>query len=284
VARFTLWVVQQNPQDVAPRCFFEFAEGVAYSLRQLGHEVAFVQGASPYSYALPDSRAIVFNGHCLPAIPLAPDTIIYNAEQVQVDAWKAANYAGLLRRHAVWDYSTENIGRLAQLGVTRVTHCPVGYYPGLTDIKPAPQEDLDVLFIGWMNERRTKIVNDLARRGVKVRALTGVYGEERNAWLARAKIVLNIHFYEKPVFEIFRVSHLLANKKCVVSEDSGCDAGLEAFAAQATTLVPYDKIPAAVATLLLDKDKRREQAARGFEAFSKLDQVAIVKAALEASP
>jgi hypothetical protein len=283
VARYTVWIVQPQ-QDPGFRCFYEVAEGVAYSLRQLGHEVAFVKGTSPYSYALPDSRAILFNGNSLPPAPLAPDTIIYNAEQVQVDAWKTSNYVALMQRHTVWDYSDENIGRLAQLGVTRVVSCPVGYYPGLTDIKPAPQEDLDVLFIGWMNERRTKVVNDLARMGVKVRALTGVYGEERNAWLARAKIVLNIHFYEKPVFEIFRVSHLLANKKCVVSEGSGCDAGLEAFAEQATALVPYDKIPSAVVALLGDEKKRREQAARGFETFSKLDQVATVKTALEASP
>jgi len=282
VARFTVWIVQPQ-QDPGFRCFYEVAEGVAYSLRKLGHEVAFAQGATPYSYALPDSRVILFNGNSLSPVPLAPDTIIYNAEQVQVDAWKIANYAGLLRRHTVWDYSEENIGRLAQLGVTRAVHCPVGYYPGLTDIKPAPQEDLDVLFIGWMNDRRTKVMNDLVRRGFRVRALMGVYGEERNAWLARAKIVLNIHFYEKPVFEIFRVSHLLANKKCVVSEGSGCDAGLEAFAEQATALVPYDKIPDAIATLLGDENKRREQAARGFEVFSKLDQVAMVKAALEAS-
>jgi hypothetical protein len=280
MAQFTLWVVQPHPQDQGYKCFFEFAEGVAYSLRQLGHEVEFSAGVSPYQSTKPRGRVILFNGHCLPPVPLAEDTIIYNAEQVQVDAWQASNYAGLMRRHIVWDYSLENMARLAKLGVPRAVHCPVGHYPGLANIPPV-QEDLDVLFVGWMNDRRMQVLNEITRTGAKVRALNNVYGNERNAWIARAKIILNVHFYEKPVFEIFRVSHLLANKKCVVSEGSGQDGELEAFAEQATALVPYDKIPDAVVMLLKDDAKRREQAERGHALFTQLDQVEIVRRALE---
>ena len=37
-------------------------------------------------------------------------------------------------------------------------------------------------------------------------------------WIARSKIVLNLHQYDAQVFEIVRVSYLLANRRAVVSE------------------------------------------------------------------
>lgn len=48
-----------------------------------------------------------------------------------------------------------------------------------------------------------------------------VMGDERDQYIARAKVVLNMHrFQETKVFEIARVSYLLANRKAVVSEIS----------------------------------------------------------------
>ena len=44
------------------------------------------------------------------------------------------------------------------------------------------------------------------------------YGGKRDALIARAKVVLNIHYYAAQVFEIVRVSYLLANSKAVVTE------------------------------------------------------------------
>jgi hypothetical protein len=42
----------------------------------------------------------------------------------------------------------------------------------------------------------------------------------------RSKIILNIHYYEAAIFEIFRCSYLMANRKCIVSE-VGNDKDLE---------------------------------------------------------
>jgi hypothetical protein len=64
-------------------------------------------------------------------------------------------------------------------------------------------------------------------RGLRVESAFGCYGEERDALIARARIVLNVHYYESKVFEVVRVSYLLANRKCVLSE-SGSDIDLEA--------------------------------------------------------
>ena len=52
----------------------------------------------------------------------------------------------------------------------------------------------------------------------RVRAESGVRGAERDALIARARLVLNLHFYPTAIFELVRVSYLLANGKAVVAE------------------------------------------------------------------
>jgi hypothetical protein len=53
---------------------------------------------------------------------------------------------------------------------------------------------------------------------VCIEFLAGVYREERDRLIARAKVVLNMHYYDARVFEIVRVSYLLSNEKAVVAE------------------------------------------------------------------
>jgi hypothetical protein len=50
----------------------------------------------------------------------------------------------------------------------------------------------------------------------------GLYGKARDELIARSKLVVNIHLYEpSKVFEIVRVSYLLANRKAVVADIDG---------------------------------------------------------------
>jgi hypothetical protein len=283
---FTVWIVQPL-YDPHARCLVEAATGVAFSLRRLGHEVQFNPGRGAYveNPTAPFGRLVVFNANKLPATPLPADAIIFNAEQVQTDGewgavWQSSNYVKLLRRHLIWDYSATNAKALSELGCDKIVQCKIGYYPELTDVIPAKQQDVDVLFIGSTNDRRVKVLTEMAKSGLKVKVLTACYGEERNAWIARAKVVLNCHFYPQPVFEIFRVSHLVANGKAVVSEDGGRDEGLEKLAKDLTAYVPYDGLVQACWRLVNDEAMRKQQETRGQEAFQKLKQTDYVKAAL----
>ena len=293
MARFTIWIVQ-TLVDHHSRGFIEVAGGIAHALRQLGHHVAFDPGrAGKIENPLPGpdgkfGRLIVFGANRLPAIPLPEDAIVFNAEQVQTegdqgDAWQASSYVSLLRRHVVWDYSDANIERLRAYGCERLVKCRVGYWPGLATVQPVEREDIDVLFVGSMNDRRVKVLQDCQRRGLRVQNLFGVYGEERDRFIARAKIVLNVHFYPQPVWEIFRVSHLLANKKCVVTESGGADAELERLAADTCAYVEYDQLATACQVLVRDDTRRRNLAERGHERFKQIDQEAEVGRAFAAS-
>jgi hypothetical protein len=75
-----------------------------------------------------------------------------------------------------------------------------------------------VLFYGSINERRWHIIQSLKAHGVRTETVFGVYGNERDKLIARSKILLNVHFYEAKVFEVVRVSYLLANQRFVISE------------------------------------------------------------------
>ncbi len=288
MSAFTVWIVAPAG-DIHWQCLTEAATAVAYSLEQLGHEVVFNPGNGPYDPRDKKifGRLVVFNAHRLGETQLPADAIIYNAEQVPVSAngmhvgWQ--NYLALLRKHVVWDYSQVNLERLKSHGVGRAAYCPSGYTPSLSNIMSVPNQDIDVLFIGSMCDRRSRVLNDMIRRGLVVHTLMGAYGKERNKWIARSKVMLNMHFYDRPIFEIFRVSYYLANGKCVVTEDGGVDSTLEFFAGRSCARVPYDRLVETCAQLASSMTLRKDMEARGRHEIEQLSQVDAVRDALERS-
>jgi len=291
MARFQLGVVSLNRNQHA-QCFMEVMRSMAAALRALGHVVEYAgPGAT--------GRMILFGANNLeehPENPIPDDTIIYNAEQlaaIKDPRYFLQGYAQQ-NRFKIWDYAVANVEALRSIGVTNVSLCPVGYVsdkydhlfrphrPRIARLAPA-DEDIDVLFYGSVAGPRREILDKLDEAGLKVHRLFNVYGDERDAWIARSKLVINLHFYPRGVFEIFRVSHLLENRRCVVTEAGGIDAGLESLAQRACAYVPRADIVDACLSLVADVRKRRAIADRGFEEFSKIDFVENVHKALEES-
>ncbi len=82
-------------------------------------------------------------------------------------------------------------------------------------------QDIDVLFYGSMCPRRWNIERDLRKQGINaIFRSFNLWGTERDSLIARAKIVLNIHFHSSCLFEYSRVLPLLSNRKFVISEFS----------------------------------------------------------------
>lgn len=216
----------------------------------------------------------VFGAHLIaPNVPLPPNSVIVNLEQMRNGAFAQPYYLDLLKRHPVLDYSPRNIARIReQTGNTHVYPFKPGYVPAATRVAPA-REDVDVLFYGIVNERRKKILDALAAAGLVVRALPGVYGAERDAWIARSKVVLNVHYYDDKIHEIVRTSHLLANRKAIVSECEP-DTEIDADMREALVAVPYDQLVPTCIALVRDDTRRAAVAQRGFETFARRDQAA----------
>jgi SAM-dependent methyltransferase len=233
----------------------EIAETLHYALQSLGYDSVVTDNLDE-----PGRRHILLGANLLPKFNMGspkPDSIIYNFEQVDERSdWIDEAYLQLLRTHSVWDYSTRNIALLRQKGITDIHHLPLGYVPELERIHPAPIQDIDVLFYGSINERRQRVLDDLRARGLRVEQVFGLYGAERDALVARAKIVLNVHFYESKIFEVARVSYLLSNGTCVVSE-TGSDPAENEFA-EGLAFAPYESL-ADTCIALADDPARRIQ-------------------------
>lgn len=121
---------------------------------------------------------------------------------------------------SVWDYSKENI-RFLKANDINAKYLPIGYHKDLEIIKSEGEnkKDIDILFYGSIGKRREKILKILSEK-YKVKALFGVYGKERDNYIRRAKIVLNIHHYSAQLLEMVRLSYLLNNKIFLISEES----------------------------------------------------------------
>jgi hypothetical protein len=276
---YCVWIVTP-PGYVHSRCFEEVALGLHEAFAALGYDAPLVT----------DPRAIrgapiVLGCNLLPQIGVTPPSgaILYNLEQIaEGSEWINSAYLDLLRRYTVWDYAQRNIEALARAGVI-ATHCAIGYMPALTRIPAAAAQDVDVLFVGSVNARRQKVLTDIQRAGRIVKVGHGLYGAARDAHIAAARIVINLHFYESQVLEIVRISYLLANKVCVVSE-TGFDPGLDAQLAGAVAFAPYERLTQTCLDLLDDDAARHTQAADGFAVFSRQSQTPMLKRALETTP
>jgi hypothetical protein len=267
--RFAVTILRQ-PGNIHSECFRELAETVNAGLNALGHDSLISEELS-----VPGRRSIVFGSNLIANLdaPVAfpVGSILYNLEQVYDGSpWLTADLIAAFRSHTVWDYSHANIAALARHGVT-ARHVPVGYVPAMSRITPSPAPDIDVLFIGSLAERRLGVLRALERQGARVVAIYGSYGPERDSVIARAKIVLNIHFHPAKVFEIVRVSYLLANRCFVVSE-TGSDAGIENAFAGGVAFADYDRLVDTCLAYLRDPVGRRQVAARGFAIMSSLGE------------
>lgn len=224
-ARYCIWVVTP-PGYAHSGAFAEVALGLQGGFRELGMDAPIVTARERVN-----GSAIVLGANLLPGMPgVRPPgkSILFNMEQITPGSeWLSDEYLRLLRRHRVWDYSRYNIAQLAQLGIRDAVHCPIGFSERLCRIEPAPARDIDVLFYGSVNERRLQVLEALVKTGLRVESLFGVYGAARDAMIARSRIVLNVHYYPSRIFEIVRISYLLANRVCVVSEDSPPDSALQ---------------------------------------------------------
>ncbi len=256
-------------------CFREVAEGLQWALGSLGHAAVVAENTLD-----PRATNIVLGAHLLPeaeALGLPANAVVYNLEQLggaELPAW----YPALASRVRVWDYSELNLpywARVRQIAPIEVV--PIGFAPILERIRPTAEQDIDVLFYGSVNERRKHILLALEAAGVRVRHAFGVYGAERDALIARSKVVLNVHFYESKVFELVRVSYLLANAKAVVTEPSP-DLGR---LAGGVAVFLYEQLVEGCLRFLANEEARRVLELRAQMLFREKDQAELLRPALQ---
>ena len=256
-------------------------------LRELGYEVTYAD-----NQLRPDAINIVFASYThltdsatwTAMSRISKNIIIYNWEQVSPDVpWFTPRYFRQMVNTHVWDYNAGNVAGLKTAGVADVHHVPMAYTPAMSRVVGVEQ-DIDVLFYGAINERRSRVIEQLRARGLHVHVIDGnpsVGGAERDNYIARAKVVLNLHRFDvAKVFEIARVSYLLANHKAVVSEIAdGTDIDDDIRAAVVGGHI--DDLPQLCYDLVHDEPRRRELEQKGFDIFSRRNAAQVMKTAVD---
>jgi SAM-dependent methyltransferase len=120
----------------------------------------------------------------------------------------------------VVDYDPHNVPAYAA-DAADVPIAPMGFAPYLQGDTPLPLEErlIDLLFFGSVNPRRRALLERIEALGLQVAMFDSpLYGPERDAFIAQAKAVVNMHFYPSARFEQVRVAHCLSLGTPVISE------------------------------------------------------------------
>ena len=257
-------VVCSIPGYLHSECFREIAETLHYGLEKLGLDSCISD-----SNFIEDRQHIILGAHLkisdskIPEFPSG--SIIYNLEQLEnnTELW-ISGYLSLMRRYTVWDYSHENRKYLRSLGISVENILPISYYPGLESITHQAEKDIDILFVGSTNPRREAMIAVMRAMGLEVVTLFGYYGSQRNVFISRAKILLNVHLYEAKILEMVRISFYLANKCCVISERSA-SLNVDKEWSKGVAFGSYNELPLLAESLCNDNFKRDALARRGHE-------------------
>ena len=267
--RFNIVLVEPAQFKHAVAVFHDLVRLLSASLRSLGHS-----GTAQLNTVEPNAMNLILGYHSAHA-PVGVPWIPYQLEQLSEGNERLLPHWLEVLRQApvVWDYDPENIAYLKAHGISNVRHVPIGFHPALRTI-PNREKDIDVLHYGSLSDRRRAILNEL-RKHCRVHHAFAVYGPARDELIARAKIVLNVHLYESAIFEQVRVSYLLNNGVCVVSEDSPNNPYSQMIAS-----APYDRLVARCRELLSDDAQRRRVASEGAELFAGRPMTDILAAAI----
>ncbi len=257
----------------------ELAAQICYAARELGYDVN-VKKNEFYR----DRLNIILGAQHLPKTErgkLPPNAVVFNTEQLQAcnSAWRD-NILQVDSRVRFWDYSDRNIDTLSREGRSNIFKFEFGYQRQLDRIVQAREKDIDVLFYGSISTRRQEALGLIERAGVRVKRLFNVYGRERDSYISRARLVLNLHAYEDQILEIVRISYLMINGIAVVSEKNQNTECNEALST-GICCAPVEALPAELTRLLAEPLLVRDLEFRSREVIQRRSQSSLMRGLLQ---
>jgi len=254
---------------------------VHWGLESLGHKASY--GLNAISEA---DVNIIFGFHMLPLEVLSklpPQTIVYNFEQMRSARLEQVkpHFKVAADRFQIWDFSPANLDFWSRIGARKVCVVPVGYAPILQRIPKPEVQDIDVLIYGMPGNDRLSAYLTLCHSGFTSVFVCGLYGQARDDLIARSKLILNLHLYtESKIFEVVRVSYLLANSKAVVANVEKTTEIDEDLRRAVACFAPAHLVNTCE-KLLSDDTERSALENAGFEAIQRRDIGRILNSALE---
>lgn len=273
-------IVPDNGFYIHSQVFHEIEAAMFFTLQKMGHEVT----NSVNEFKL-NSRNIVFGMHHCPVDvvrhDIPKDTIVYSLEQMR-DSPECLRWCRKYRGLEVWDYSMRNVEVLRKAGVENIKHCKIGYVPEISyfERNKPEQRDIDVLAYMSPSPRRTAVMDVFEKDpNVNFVAINSVYGDDRDEYIKRAKLVINLHNHDNQIFEMVRISHLIQNKVPVICERNTTTDFPEYMEGTVFTS-PYEQFVDKVYNLLHNPKELDLQADKGLEIFKKSSMENFLKEVL----
>ncbi len=166
----------------------------------------------------------------------------------------------------IWDMCIANKAFLAEYGVEVDEVVPFKFCKSLEELDKSVEPEIDVLFYGNLNTRRSKILASLSYhfyfQNVSICWLAGLNLNDQKKYIEKSKIILNLHHTETyNRQEQTRIFYPIINKKCVISEISTKNYFGEA-------IVETPSIANSIENML-NNNRYKEQAEKGYYLFKK---------------
>lgn len=179
-------------------------------LQKLGYPAKIVSSIDPRD---PDIY-IIYNAAGLRRLP---KRYIVMQTEIGTSHWFNSCYLRTISNAmAIWDYSEMNIPRYSKFNkkITIVT-------PGIQQV-PTNGKDIEYLFYGWIHgsERRRRILNEI-RQGKDVMVIENTLMSDMWNLLKRAKVVINVHYYDNSPLELYRIHESISHGCQVYLQDEG---------------------------------------------------------------
>lgn len=118
----------------------------------------------------------------------------------------------------VWDFDLENINILKEHGIN-AKYKPFLYTESLKRVVNCENPDIDILFYGTLTKERLEILRILSDF-FNIVIIRSVTGKKLDEFIARSKIILDLHTNDGGRQKQSRIFYALINNKCVLSEKS----------------------------------------------------------------
>lgn len=188
--------------------------------------------------------------------------IAFQMEQTVSSRWLTKKYIGRLRNsYAVFDYSLVNIQYFKEKTdlPSMFYYLPVDYIAAEHQSQEEPV--YDVLFYGDINNERRRAMLDELSQSFRVKVVSEVFGEQLYEQLRKAKVVVNLHYYENAMLETTRIYEVLSLGSSVVVSESSSDPREEERLKGIVDFVDVgdvEQLRTRIAYWLEDENRRRE--------------------------
>lgn len=193
-------------------------------LLSIGKTVVIVEAVNPDDDD--DMCVLYIITFCQQVVRMPKRYIVYQLEQMHTKTYKDNEEYKEKLKSALrcWEYNSSNRAYYSTPAPVWMP-VPIASMPSIFPCAvPDGQPTIDVLFYGSINDRRYTILkclyHTLQPMGMVVKLVQGHYGESLYPFIRRARVVLNIGFYEDTLLATYRLNEALVHKRVVMSEIS----------------------------------------------------------------